>query len=302
VEQTSGMSFPRWSAVSVVLLAAATALSGCSGGGASSSKLPRASHGAPSAPEGHATVVFTPDHRVTDAVLRRAADRVGRRARALGIDDAKVVTADGKVTVTAPGGQDLGERIAGLGQPAVLEFRPVLATAAPQAASGAATGAVPDALRRAFDSQSCAASAASAPSPAAEAVLCDGGQDGKRAKAKYALGPARLGGDAVRSADAHLDTQSASGWLVDLDFTSKGAHEFADITQDLSTRQAPNNQFAIVLDGSVLSAPAVMQTITGGKAQISGNLDKKGAGDLAAMIDSGSLPVALVVRESTTGS
>jgi preprotein translocase subunit SecD len=296
------MSTLRWPAAALV--AASVLLSGCSGGGSSSSKPSAPKSGAASSSSsssggGRATVVFAPEHQVGDGVLRIAADRVERRAHALHIDGVRVVTDGGKITVTAPGGQDVAGEIEGLGQPAVLEFRPVLATAAP--GSSTATGTVPADLKQSFASASCGGGAVvSAPPPSADAVLCDGGgQEGKHATAKYALGPSRLDGDGVQRAAAQLDKQFASGWQVELEFTTSGSAKFADVTQDLATQQSPNNQFAITLDGSVISAPAVREAITGGKAVISGNFTQKSATNLAALITSGSLPVPLETQEKS---
>jgi preprotein translocase subunit SecD len=51
------------------------------------------------------------------------------------------------------------------------------------------------------------------------------------------------------------------------------------------------DQFAIVLDGHIISAPFVQQPITTGQGQISGNFTHKSANDLATVLKYGQLPV-----------
>jgi hypothetical protein len=51
----------------------------------------------------------------------------------------------------------------------------------------------------------------------------------------------------------------------------------------------------------VVSAPWVDQGIAGGRAGISGDLTRAAAKNLAALIGSGGLPVALDVGDATTG-
>ncbi len=69
--------------------------------------------------------------------------------------------------------------------------------------------------------------------------------------------------------------QTAAGWTVTMDFTGKGTKKFADITGKLAQNQPPQNQFAIVLDGDVVSDPSVSQALTGGNAEISGSFNQE---------------------------
>lgn len=80
---------------------------------------------------------------------------------------------------------------------------------------------------------------------------------------KYVLGPAGLSGTDISNAVAGLPQQGAGGWQVDLTMTSEGAKKFADVTTQLSSQQTPQNQFGIVLDGLVVSAPQVNEPIIG---------------------------------------
>ncbi|MCX5183317.1 protein translocase subunit SecD [Streptomyces sp. NBC_00268] len=117
---------------------------------------------------------------------------------------------------------------------------------------------------------------------------------------KYVLGPAEVSGTDIKSAAAVFDTQSAAGWKVTMEFTSGGSKKFADITGKLAKNQSPQNQFAIVLDGDVVSDPFVQQALTGGSAEISGSFDQTEAQSLANMLKYGALPLTFKESSVTT--
>lgn len=114
---------------------------------------------------------------------------------------------------------------------------------------------------------------------------------------KYVLAPADLVGTDIESATAGLPQQGAGGWQVELLMTTEGAKKFATSTQNLSAQQTPNDQFAIVLDGVVISAPSVNEPILGGSAVISGSFTADEARALAQVLKYGALPVSLEVDE-----
>ncbi|MGW2422653.1 protein translocase subunit SecD [Streptomyces sp. NPDC001709] len=117
---------------------------------------------------------------------------------------------------------------------------------------------------------------------------------------KYVLGPAAVDGTDVKKAQAVFDTQGASGWQVQMTFTSGGSKKFADITGQLAQKQDPQNEFAIVLDGEVVSSPFVRQAITGGQAEISGSFTQQDAQSLANMLSYGALPLSFQEQSVTT--
>ena len=119
----------------------------------------------------------------------------------------------------------------------------------------------------------------------------------KDGSVKYLLAPADLVGTDIESATAGLPQQGAGGWQVDLQMTTDGAKKFADSTTTLSALESPNDQFAIVLDGVVISAPSVNEPILGGSAVISGSLTADEARALAQVLKYGALPVGLEVDE-----
>ncbi|RVL52988.1 protein translocase subunit SecD, partial [Sinorhizobium meliloti] len=62
----------------------------------------------------------------------------------------------------------------------------------------------------------------------------------------------------------------------------------------------PRKQFAIVLDGQVISTSVLDGALSGDAVRISGNLSEDGANDLAALMRAGPLPVSLTVIEERT--
>ncbi|MEV4997736.1 protein translocase subunit SecD [Streptomyces niveus] len=115
---------------------------------------------------------------------------------------------------------------------------------------------------------------------------------------KYILGPAEVGGKDVDDANATINQQTGQ-WIVQMDFTGGGSKKFQAITSKLSQQQAPQNQFAIVLDGEVVSAPSVRQTLSA-NAEISGNFTQESAQDLGNILSYGALPLTFQEETVTT--
>ena len=69
-----------------------------------------------------------------------------------------------------------------------------------------------------------------------------------------------------------------------------------------ATSTGIGKQLAIVLDGKIVSAPVIRDTIASGNGQISGNFTFQSATDLALLLRSGALPAPLnIVEERTVG-
>ncbi len=83
--------------------------------------------------------------------------------------------------------------------------------------------------------------------------------------------------------------------LVTVKFTAEGAQLFADIT-----REHVGEQLGIFLDGEVLSAPVINESITGGTAVISGNFTAEEAKELAHNLSFGALPVPIKLASTQT--
>ena len=80
--------------------------------------------------------------------------------------------------------------------------------------------------------------------------------------------------------------------VVTFRFDTLGAKRFGDVT-----RTNVNRRFAIILDGTVISAPVIREPILGGSGQISGNFTFQTAQDLALLLRAGALPAPLTIIE-----
>ncbi|MGH3348280.1 MAG: protein translocase subunit SecD, partial [Nocardioides sp.] len=105
---------------------------------------------------------------------------------------------------------------------------------------------------------------------------------------KYLLSVAMLEGTQLAGAEAGIPQQQV-GWVVSLDFDASGTDTFTEISRALVDT---GKQFAIVLDGQVISAPTMDGLITNGQAQISGNFNERTATSLATSLRYGSLPIS----------
>ncbi|MGW5260239.1 protein translocase subunit SecD [Microbispora sp. NPDC004025] len=108
--------------------------------------------------------------------------------------------------------------------------------------------------------------------------------------ARYILDKAAVQGTEISGAQAGTDPTTGE-WIIQVDFKSKGATLFADITRRITSLPAPRNQLANVLDGVVIVAPTIEEAIPGGSARISGSFTQKTATELADQLKYGALPL-----------
>ncbi|MDY5589791.1 MAG: protein translocase subunit SecD, partial [Arcanobacterium sp.] len=117
---------------------------------------------------------------------------------------------------------------------------------------------------------------------------------------KYILGPADIEGTELTKATSTLATNDqgtpTGGWAVNMEFNKAGGDKFAETTGRIYNLASPRNQFAIVLDGQVLSAPVPKGPIAGGRAVITGNFTSEAAASLANQLSFGSLPLNFTVQ------
>lgn len=110
-------------------------------------------------------------------------------------------------------------------------------------------------------------------------------------------GDVLLSGSDVKSATVTTDQQTGYA-QVSLTMTDEGTKKFAEATTTYL-----NKTISIYMDEEELVSPTVNATITDGKAVISGNYTVNKAKNLAALINSGSLPVTLkAVSVQTVGA
>ncbi|WP_341229850.1 protein translocase subunit SecD [Nocardioides salarius] len=137
----------------------------------------------------------------------------------------------------------------------------------------------------AFSQYQCPADGPATPmtdDPDAPLVTCD--EDG----VAYLLSPAMIEGTELADASAAIP-QGEIAYVVQLSFDGGGTNTFADISRSLFGTE---KQFAIVLDGQVLSAPTMDGVIVDGNAQITGDFTEETAGGLATSLKFGALPIA----------
>jgi len=122
-------------------------------------------------------------------------------------------------------------------------------------------------------------------------VSCDSNHN------KFVLDKAHVIGSMIASASAQPEPNSASAWQVLLNFKGDGTKAFGDLTTTMydkyGTSGSPLDDLAVVLDGTVVSFPAINQgPITGGSAQITGNFSQNTATTLANQLSYGALPLS----------
>jgi preprotein translocase subunit SecD len=121
-------------------------------------------------------------------------------------------------------------------------------------------------------------------------VTCD--EDG----IKYLLSPAVIEGTDLSDASAGIP-QGQLQWIVNLKLKGGAVDDFADVSKALV---GTPKQFAIVLDGQVISAPQMEGTILNGEAQISGDFTEAEAQSLATSLKYGALPISFDEQSSTS--
>ncbi|QIG40688.1 protein translocase subunit SecD [Microbacterium sp. 4R-513] len=259
----------------------------------------------------------------TQEQMNQAVTIIRQRVDASGVGEADVTTEGGKnIVVQIPGEADdeTRQRIEASAQ---LQLRPVLFAGAPantfvgqdgaetpyptpdpslQATPTAAPTNASDpawitpALQAEFQAYDCGSDANDPASEPTDEPLITCDTDGT---VKYILGPVELDGSSI--ADATYGLQQNNGvWAVNLVFDGEGTDTFGKISQRLYGAESPLDQFAFVLDGYVLSAPAMQGVILDGKPSITGNFTQESAKTLADQLKYGALPLSFKVVSSDT--
>ncbi len=105
-----------------------------------------------------------------------------------------------------------------------------------------------------------------------------------------------ISGDNLLDAQPQMDTQT-NQTIVSFSLDRVGAKRFGK-----ATSTGIGKQLAIVLDGKIISAPVIRDTIASGSGQISGGFTFQSATDLALLLRSGALPAPLdIIEERTVG-
>jgi protein-export membrane protein SecD len=105
-----------------------------------------------------------------------------------------------------------------------------------------------------------------------------------------------ISGDNLLDAQPQMDTQN-NQTVVSFSLDRVGAKRFGK-----ATSTGIGKQLAIVLDGKIISAPVIRDTIASGSGQISGGFTFQSATDLSLLLRSGALPAPLnIIEERTVG-
>ena len=133
--------------------------------------------------------------------------------------------------------------------------------------------------------------------PAAPIATC-----GDDRMTKYILGPVEIDGSEIADASSGYQPgpngQPTSIVEVLLSFDDAGKQKFADITKRLYALQgqSPLDQFAVVLDKAVITAPSARAVITDGNASITGSFTFDSAKVLAEQLKFGALPLSFELQ------
>jgi preprotein translocase subunit SecD len=271
-----------------------------------------------------------------DGQLEQAVEIIRQRVDATGVSESSIQTQgsgnNAAIVVSIPGTPD-ESTLKLIKASALLEFRPVLATsmATNSAVGGDGSNATPSAppasapiatssakptsgsdlnwvskeIQAEYDALSCRSSADSLAAdfrepgqvddPALPLVTCD-----REGAIKYILGPVEISGSRIEDASAGARTTNTGAvlneWAVSLDFDAEGSKEFAAVTKRLYPLTAPQNQFAVTIDGYVITAPSTNAVITSGQAEITGSFDQTSSKELADQLKYGSLPIGFEVQ------
>jgi len=285
--------------------------------------------------EGGTQIVLSPQlesgQTVTAEQMAQAVSIIRQRIDAAGVSEAEINTqGNNNIVVSIPGTPD-DATLARIEASAKLEFRAVLEAGAPTSTAVGADGTatpvpvgtidpnlssvpavspsngsdlnwVTPALQAQYEQFDCASESAQSTNTAPEdqpLITCDFSNT-----VKYILGPVEVFGSDISNAGASLVTTSTGAttgqWAVDLAFNGKGTKDFGDVTTRLNGLTGSQNQFAIVLDGKVLTAPATNAAITNGSAQITGGFTQESSKTLADQLKYGALPIGFQVQSSDT--
>ncbi|MHA7269218.1 protein translocase subunit SecD [Arthrobacter sp. HLT1-20] len=262
---------------------------------------------------------------ITSEQLDQAVSIIRQRVDGSGVSEAQISTEGGNnVVVNMPGKPTDAERDL-IKASANMNFRPVIV--ATQVPSGAVPEAertpadklpvptaapvnasdpnwVDAALMKQFEATSCIPPLTDRPTssdPNKPLVSCE-----PDSGIKYILGPVEIPGKWIKTASYGLQAgaqgATTNEWSVQLTLTKpEGAQAFKDVTQRLNAKylanpQDPQSRFAIVLDDSVISAPASMAVITDGQSSITGQFTEESAKSLADKLKFGSLPISFEIQ------
>jgi preprotein translocase subunit SecD len=298
-------------AVAVLMVTACTS----SASSTAPSGTPAASISSAPAVQSFVSITLSPVVPASTHDLAAAAQLIGERAARSGLLHARAAVSGRNVVLTGlAADQNALESLAGMG---VLRIRHVLLQQPAGGGTHGDAGLVQPGVLRLFRKLVCNpgesdaawqrevgyTTSAAWDDPTAQVVSCSSGT-------KYALGVAAVLGQEVTGAVASPG-QPPGQWVVALTVNSAGASAFGALTTHLyntyhsgfttgNQNDMVLDQAAVVLDGTVLSAPLIDGPIAGGHLEISGSFTRAAVGELAAELQGGPLPVAFRIAGTST--
>ncbi|WP_298346432.1 protein translocase subunit SecD [Ferrimicrobium sp.] len=255
--------------------------------------------------QGGASVVYKPARKVNTATLNETISIIQDRVNALGVGEPSIGQQGSDIVVDLPGIKDPKTALSYIGQTAILQFRPVLCTAplytkpptSLHLKKSQLTPTCPTATSKTASTLQYVPSTSPLKATSASTALLPEYQGNtKTVIARYVVGPTLMTGNAIKSVFAAPVAQSASNqWAINFTLTSKGAPLFNQIAKTYY-----HQLLAVVLDGTVQSAPQINSTNFNGQGQITGNYTQASATDLATILHYGALPVQLVQQTVQT--
>ncbi len=282
--------------------------------------------------QGGTSIILSPTvaegETVSTEQLNQAVGIIRQRVDSTGVSESTITTSGNANIVVEIPGTPSETTLQLIKSSAKLEFRAVLlasagtaaqvggdvsATASPSASAtpsqpatqpsvaptnGSDLNWITPELRRQFDAFDCSKqfrAPGQVDDMKAPLITCDTGRF-----QKYILGPVELDGTNISDATAGtITTQtgaSTNEWAVNLVFDGAGTSIFSAVTSRLFPLETPRNQFAVTLDGYVITDPAAKAVITNGEAQITGGFTKESSQSLADQLKYGSLPIGFEVQ------
>ena len=283
--------------------------------------------------QGGVSVVLQPKGQTDSDTINEAISIIRQRIDALGVAEPEITRQGDNILIQIPGVKDKDRAIALVGQTAELQFRPVLAAYGPEIvtspASTTTTAADPAATTTtaaAGDTSATTTTTADASNPTGlspdvcttglttEQINADGTAFLPECKkgeltAVYQVGPKALTGNALSTARATLSSNT-NEWVVSPVFkdgadgiglfNAVAAKCYAGDTTCPAAATGSQGRLAIVLDGRVVSAPAIQQpSFKADQIQITGGpFTEREAKDLATSLKYGALPVELEQQQA----
>ncbi len=211
--------------------------------------------------------------RIQEYAVSQGLEIIRNRVDEFGVSEPTIQRqGDDRILVQLPGIKDTKRAIKLIGKTAMLEFKLV-------------------------DDEHSLDDALKGKVPAGSEILYEKSIDpatGRVIKTPYLIKKKLLmSGEVITEARMGFDQMNQA--LVTMDFDKRGTKMFARITEANVKRR-----LAIVLDGSVYSAPVIQEKIPGGQARITGRFTEDEARDLAVVLRAGSLPAPVEILEERT--